>query len=87
MDLIDEVNPYSTYLEKSTLSVVDEWIDTGSLALNAIMSGSIYKGVPVGRIVQFAGPSMCLTKAQKINVYRVRQKMQDRQKKIVDYTK
>lgn len=58
MDMIDDINPYSTYLSDSTLSVVDEWIDTGSLALNAIISGSMYKGVPVGRITQFAGPSM-----------------------------
>lgn len=57
MDLIDSVNPYSTYLEKSTLSKIDEYIDTGSLALNAIISGSLKKGIPVGRITQFAGPS------------------------------
>jgi RecA/RadA recombinase len=59
MDVIDEVNPYSTYLSESTLSRIDEWIDTGSMALNAIISGSLYKGVPVGRITQIAGPSGC----------------------------
>jgi len=58
MDSIDDVNPYATYLSESTFSNVDEWIDTGSLALNAIISGSMYKGIPVGRVVQFAGPSM-----------------------------
>jgi RecA/RadA recombinase len=58
MDEIDSVNPYSTYLSESTFSNVDEWIDTGSLALNAIISGSMYKGVPCGRVIQFAGPSM-----------------------------
>jgi RecA/RadA recombinase len=58
MDSIDEVNPYATYLSESTFSNVDEWIDTGSLALNAIISGSMYKGIPVGRVIQFAGPSM-----------------------------
>lgn len=55
---ITKVNPYSGYLSDSTLSNVDEWIDTGSLALNAIVSGSMYKGIPVGRVTQFAGPSM-----------------------------
>ncbi|MBF0208891.1 MAG: hypothetical protein HQK53_18670 [Oligoflexia bacterium] len=59
MDVIDEVNPYSTYLSESTLSRIDEWIDTGSLALNAIISGSLHKGIPVGRITQIAGPSGC----------------------------
>lgn len=58
MDEIDSVNPYATYLSDSTFSTVDEWIDTGSLALNAIISGSMYKGIPCGRVVQFAGPSM-----------------------------
>jgi RecA/RadA recombinase len=59
MDVIDEINPYSTYLSESQLSRIDEWIDTGSLALNAIISGSLYKGIPVGRITQIAGPSGC----------------------------
>lgn len=59
MDEIDSVNPYATYLSESTLSKVDCFIDTGSLALNAIMSGSLYGGVPEGRVVQLAGPSGC----------------------------
>ena len=58
MDEVDDVNPYSTYLSESTFSNVDEWIDTGSLALNAIISKSLYGGIPVGRVTQFAGPSM-----------------------------
>lgn len=59
MDSVDEINPYSCYLDESTLSNVDNWIDTGSLALNAIISGSLYKGLPEGRLIQFAGPSQC----------------------------
>jgi len=55
---IDSVNPYATFLNESTLSEVDEWIDTGNYALNAIISGSLFGGIPKGRIVQFAGPSM-----------------------------
>lgn len=58
MDTIDDINPYATYLSESTLSSIDEYIDTGSLALNAIISGSVFKGVPTGRVIQFAGPSM-----------------------------
>jgi len=72
MDSIDEVNPYATYLSESTLSRVDAWIDTGSLALNAIISGSLYGGAQEGRVIQFAGPSMCLTGNQKLRVYRRR---------------
>lgn len=78
MDSIDDINPYASYLDKSTLSVVDEWIDTGSMALNAIISGSLYKGVPKGRVVQFAGPSQTgksffvqklIANAQKMGMY------------------
>lgn len=54
-DSLDELNPYATYLDKSTLSTVSEWIDTGSLVLNAIISGSCYGGIPVGRVTLFAG--------------------------------
>jgi RecA/RadA recombinase len=58
MDSLDEITPYATYLDQDTLSTVDEWIDTGSMALNAIISRSLYKGIPVGRVTQFAGGSM-----------------------------
>lgn len=60
LDSINDINPYATYLNESTLSHVTEWIDTGSMVLNALISGSLYKGVPVGRVVQFAGPSQTL---------------------------
>ena len=54
---IDEVNPYATFLNKSTLSQVNDWIDTGSYALNAIISGSCFGGIPVGRVTVLAGES------------------------------
>lgn len=59
LNALDDVVPYSAYLNESTLSSVDDWIDTGALVLNALISGSLYGGVPKGRVVQFAGPSMC----------------------------
>lgn len=54
---IDKMNPDGSFLEDSSISTPSDWIDTGSKALNAIISGSLYKGVPVGRITGFAGPS------------------------------
>lgn len=72
LDSIDKVNPFATYLEDSTLSRVGGWIDTGSYVLNAIISGSIHGGIPKGRVTMMAGESMCLTKDQKIRVYRMR---------------
>lgn len=55
--VIDENNPYSTFLNNNTLSQVNEWIDTGSYALNAIISGSCFGGIPVGRVTVLAGES------------------------------
>jgi hypothetical protein len=72
LDSLNDVVPYSAYLNESTLSSVDDWIDTGSMVLNALISGSLYGGIPKGRVTQFAGPSMCITKNQKIRVYKMR---------------
>jgi RecA/RadA recombinase len=54
---VDKMNPDGGTLGENSLSTPSDWIDTGSKALNAIISGSLHKGVPVGRIVGFAGPS------------------------------
>jgi RecA/RadA recombinase len=58
LDEIDEINPFATYLSDNTLSRVDSWIDTGSYVLNAIISGSLYGGIPKGRVTMLAGESM-----------------------------
>jgi RecA/RadA recombinase len=55
---VDDLNPDAAVLDAATLSTAEDWIDTGSYALNAIISGSLYKGIPAGRITGFAGPSM-----------------------------
>lgn len=56
---LDKINPDASTLADNTLSIVKDWIDTGSHALNAICSGSLYKGIPMGRITGLAGPSGC----------------------------
>jgi len=58
-ETIEKLNEDSTTLAESALSVVNEYIDTGSLALNAIISGSLYKGIPKGRITGLVGPTGC----------------------------
>jgi RecA/RadA recombinase len=58
MESINKINPYATFLGESSLSSVGDWIDTGSMVLNALISGSLYGGVPMGRVTQLAGPSM-----------------------------
>jgi len=41
----------------NTYADVDRYIDTGSYTLNALLSGSIYKGLPGNKITAFAGES------------------------------
>ena len=71
---LQKLNSNATTLEENTLSNVTEWVDTGCLVLNSILSGSLYGGVPKGRITIFAGEAQCgktfilnkiLAKAQK----------------------
>ena len=57
--ILDDLNPDAQFLDENTLSTVKEWIDTGCMALNAFISGSLYGGIPTGRIIGFAGPQAC----------------------------
>lgn len=54
---LDKQNPEAKFLSESALSTVNEWYDTGCMVLNSIISGSLYGGVPKGRITGFSGPS------------------------------
>lgn len=54
---LDKQNPEAKFLSESALSTVNEFHDTGCMVLNAIISGSLYGGVPKGRITGFSGPS------------------------------
>jgi recombination protein RecA len=59
LSLLDEGNPYATYLNKSTLSTVQGWIDTGCYVLNGIISGRFKEGgIPKGRVTLLYGESM-----------------------------
>lgn len=59
LDVLQATHPLSSALNESALSSISEFIDSGSLSLNAIMSGRTDGGVPSGRIVGYAGPSAC----------------------------
>tara|TARA_B100001123_G_scaffold449230_1_gene613672 strand:- start:1026 stop:2090 length:1065 start_codon:yes stop_codon:yes gene_type:complete len=56
-DKLDKLNPEAKFLSESALSSVTDYHDTGCMVLNAILSGSLFGGVPMGRITGFAGPS------------------------------
>lgn len=57
--VLDKLNSNAAFLDGNSLSTVTEWIDTGSYALNAIISGSLYGGVPMGRLTAFIGAESC----------------------------
>ena len=61
-DFLDELisatgNEYASKVVDGMLGNVDEYIDTGSYILNALISGSLYKGLPTNKITAFAGES------------------------------
>ena len=58
LSVIDKTNPYASFLNDSELSNVDGWLDTGSMVLNGIVSGSLFGGIPKNRMTLLAGPSM-----------------------------
>ena len=57
-ETLDKLNPEAALLSETSLSNVDDWLDTGCMVLNAVISGSLHRGVPKGRITGFSGPSM-----------------------------
>jgi len=58
-NVLSDLNPEAAFLDDNSLSSVNDWIDTGSYALNAIISGSLYGGIPMGRLTGFVGPESC----------------------------
>lgn len=61
-DILGEIKNIDVYGSTGVLSdddnaYITDYIPTGNYALNAIISGSIYKGIPCGRITQLSGDS------------------------------
>jgi len=54
-DAVKLLKKHNQYV--GTYSDPDSWVDTGSYALNALISGSIYGGIPNNKIVALAGES------------------------------
>lgn len=68
-DLVKNVDDSAEIIAESAYSNISEWISTGNYILNACCSGNIYGGIPAGRITTLYGPSSCLQKNEKINIY------------------
>ena len=61
-DFLDDLinisgNEYASKVSDGMLGRVHEYIDTGAYILNALISGSLYKGLPTNKITAFAGES------------------------------
>lgn len=52
-------NSLATVLEEDALSNTTDWIDTGSMALNGLITADIHKGVPNNKVVLFQGEKSC----------------------------
>jgi recombination protein RecA len=61
LEVLEEGNPFASFLKDSSLSKVDKWFSTGSYVLDAIISGKMRNGgVPSGRMTMLYGESMTL---------------------------
>ena len=53
-DLAKKVDSSVEIISESVMSKIDDWIPTGSYILNACISGSLFGGIPSGRITTLA---------------------------------
>jgi len=67
MNAIRKKTESSSYLDSKLLKPTG-YIDTGCLAVNRIISGSVYNGVPEGRITTFFGESGCVPSNRTVKI-------------------
>ena len=54
-DLLGGLNPNGAMMDVNPIAKIDEWISTGSYILNAVLSGSLFGGLPNRRSLVLAG--------------------------------
>lgn len=54
-DIINSVDNGCELIEESAGAQINDYISTGSLILNACVTGSLFKGIPTGRVTTLAG--------------------------------
>ena len=54
-DIVKSIDDSAEILSESSSAVIDDYVNTGSYIVNAALTGSIFKGVPSGRITCLAG--------------------------------
>lgn len=54
-DIIKSVDDSAEIMAESKTARINDYIHTGSYILNACMTGSLFRGIPTGRVTTFAG--------------------------------
>lgn len=54
-DIVKSIDDTAEILSESATAVIEDYVNTGSYIVNAAMTGSLFRGVPTGRVVCFAG--------------------------------
>lgn len=54
---IQGINQFADFLDDSEYAIIRDYISTGSLAVNAIVTGDLFKGAPTGRVMSLEGES------------------------------
>lgn len=57
--MIKSIDDNAEIIEDSAYSNIDDWIPTGNYLLNAAISGSLFGGIPSGRVTTLVGESGC----------------------------
>ena len=73
-DLVNSIDQGAEILADCKTAVITDYINTGSYILNAAMTGSLFKGVPCGRVTTLAGPSGCGKSYLALSICREAQK-------------
>jgi hypothetical protein len=73
-DLLSSINPNGAMMDVNPIAKIDEWISTGNYILNAVLSGSLFGGLPNRRSLVLAGEEGCLEKNQEVEIYIMKNK-------------
>lgn len=73
-ELVNSIDQGAEILADCKTAVITDYINTGSYILNAAMTGSMFKGIPCGRVTTLAGPSGCGKSYLALSICREAQK-------------
>jgi len=78
-------NEFASLASDGTINDIRGFIDTGSFVFNALLSTSLYGGIPEGKVIALAGEQAtgkCVRGNEKITIYCDKQTKEEIMKKI-----